>query len=88
MEKLIGRVEELEANARQRYHRQPARSGRQSCDEVVCEKYGEIGHYARGCAMRNTSRGTDQELRKPDSARIQEHNLQTIAINNVSSYTL
>ena len=88
MEKLIDRVEELEANAQQRYHRQPACSGRQSCDEVVCEKCGKIGHYARGCAMRNTSRGTDQDLRKPDSARIQEHNLHTIAINNVSSYTL
>ena len=87
MEKLIGRVEELEANARQRYHRQPACSGQQSCDEVVYEKCGKNGHYARGCVMRNTSRRTDQDIRKLDSARIEEHDLQTIAINNVSSYT-
>ena len=84
MQKLMGRVEQLELSSQR--NKQPPRSSQptRQMGPVVCWRCGQPGHFARGYAQprpnisQETARTNPVELNVPP----------TFSINNVSSYLL
>ena len=82
LQKLLSRVKQLESEL-ERNHIPPKNS--KKAKPVVCRICGQVGHYARGCVVKQKpSLITEQET--VDSTPTQS--MQTLSINNVSSYTL
>ena len=81
--KLLSRVEQLESELERNYI--PPKNSKKA-KPVVCRICGQVGHYARGCVVKQKpSLITEQET--VDSTPSTQ-SMQTLSINNVSRYTL
>ena len=94
MQKLVNRVEHLEAGP-QRYRpqrlprdsQQPSRQ-KTRAQPVVYYRCGQVGHFARGCAMRDTPKQSNEQDQLAVGSGISGQNVPNMSINSVSSYTL
>ena len=82
LQKLLSRVEQLKSELERNYI--PPKNSKRA-KRVVCHICGQVGHYARSCVVKQKpSLITEKET--VDSTSTQS--MQTLSINNVSSYTL
>ena len=94
VEKVIDREEHLEVSLQLKdlpTSRPSAHADQPQCknsQDIVRRICGQTGHYARGCAIKQIPTEIAKQDLKSDDNASHKHNLQTIAINNVSSYTL